>query len=87
MVNWRVDRNLHLEQFRTIDSDASPLSNDVGREDKILKDFFVDGRERPASRSLLARARRASGFTEDTTLGNENNVTVREFLLQLASQP
>lgn len=40
-----------------------------------------------AARPLLLDTRSASGLAQHPALGNEDNMAVREFLLQFASQP
>lgn len=65
-------------------SDA--LANNLAGEDKVLEDSVVNGSQSSGLRALLGGLRLAAGLGEDGALSDENNVTVRELLLELTGQ-
>lgn len=47
----------------------------------------MDDRQRPRTGTLLSRTGTLLGLGEDTALGDEDDVAVGEFLLELAGEP
>ena len=66
---------------------ADTLSNNFRRENEIIQEVLVNLRKCPAHRALLLDARSAGRFRENTALCKENNMTVRELLLQFTGEP
>ena len=60
---------------------------DLGREDEVLEDLLVDDGEGPRSGSLLLNPRVSGRLSEHSSLGEEDDVSVRELLLELSGQP
>lgn len=65
---------------------SNTLANDLGGEDKVLEDAVVNGSESSGHRALLGLAVAATGLGENAALGKEDDVTVRELLLELTGQ-
>lgn len=69
---------------------ADTLSNDLNGVDDVGEDGVVDSSQSTGTRTLLgkgvARADRALGAGEDTARGNDDNVAIGEFLLELTGQ-
>jgi hypothetical protein len=66
---------------------AYALANDFGGVDQIPEDSIMDSGKGSAARTLLLNTRAASRKREDTSLSNEDNMTIREFLLQFTGKP
>lgn len=79
-----------LEELAAVLLGAEALADDVDGVDKVGQDGVVDGSEGPRARALLlesvARAGGALGAGEDAARGQEDDVAVRELLLELAGQ-
>lgn len=58
----------------------------LGREDQIFKDGFVNGLQGSASRSLLFGTRLSGWLGYHSSLSDEKDVDTRELLFQLASE-
>jgi hypothetical protein len=56
-------------------------------EDEVVKDRVVDSFESTRARALLLLAGRASWLANHTALSDEDNVAVRELLLELTGEP
>lgn len=65
---------------------ADALANDLGRVDEVAKDSVVDGGKSPGARALLLDARAAAWLGKNAALSKEDNVAVRELLLELTGQ-
>ena len=78
---------LHLEELRTINSYPGTLANNFSGEDEVLEDLLVDTCERAATGTLLLDTGGAGGLAQHPTLGNEDDVAVRELLLEFPGQP
>jgi len=77
----------HFEQLGAVNSNTGALSNNLGGEDKVLEDLLVDAGEGTAAGSLLLNAGVTGGLAQHPALGNEDDVTVRELLLEFPGQP
>lgn len=79
-----------LEDLGAVLLGAEALADDLDGVDEVGQDGIVDGRESAGARALLlegvAGAGRALGARENAASGNEEDVAVRELLLQLAGE-
>jgi hypothetical protein len=75
-----------LEGLGAIDLLTESLTNDFGRENEVIQDSVVDSSQSTRSGTRLLTVVTTTGNSQDTTLSNENNVTVRELLLELTSK-
>lgn len=75
-----------FNHFGTIDTDFSSLANDFSREDQVLEQFFVNRGQSTRTRAGLFFASVTGGFGHDTTLSDDQDVTVREFLFELTDE-
>jgi hypothetical protein len=66
---------------------AKSLTNNFSREDKVIQDGVVDSSQGTGSGARLLTIVTTTRDSQDATLGNENNVTVRELLLKFTSKP
>jgi len=78
-----VQHDLH--HLGSIGGDSGALSDDLGRIDDILQDGLVDGGEGTGSRADL-NALTTEVLVHDGSVGNDHDVLLLEFLLQLADQ-
>lgn len=76
----------NLLELGTTDLVSDALANNLGGENKVLKDTVVDSSKSSGNGSLLSLTVAATGLGEDAALSKENNVAVRELLLQLTGQ-
>lgn len=76
----------HFHQLRTIDANTGALSNNVGGIDEIFEDLVMDISQSAGPWSLLLDARGTSGLGKGTSLGNKDDMAIRELLLQLPCQ-
>jgi hypothetical protein len=78
---------VYLHDTLSVNLDACALSSNLSGVDKIVQNSLMDGsqcaRARAGSTRLLVAVVRLS---EDGTLGNQENVTAREFLFQLTDK-
>lgn len=65
---------------------SDSLTDDLGRENQVLQDLVVDGSQSSGSWSLLELSRSSGWLWQDSSLGQEDDVTVWELLLQLTGQ-
>ena len=79
-----MEPNAHSDEFRAIDCDSLSLSDDLGGIDQVFEDFLMDIGKSSRTRSLLLHTRRPCWLCERAALGDENDMLIREFLLQLA---
>lgn len=79
-----------LENLASIFLRSESLSNNLNRIDHIGEDGIVNGGQSSAARTLLGKAGAgavgALGARQDAARGKDQNMTVRELLLQLAGQ-
>jgi hypothetical protein len=75
------------DQLGTVDTDTGPLSDNLRGEDQVLQDLLVNGGQGPRSGSLLGRLGALLRLGEDSSLGDEDDVSVRELLLELSGEP
>jgi hypothetical protein len=79
-----------LEDLGAVLLGAEALADDLNGVDEVGQDGIVDGGESAGARALLlegvAGAGRALGARENAASGNEEDVAVRELLLQLAGE-
>ena len=81
------EAHAHFQETRTVDGNTCPLADNLGGEDEVLKDLLVDAREGAATGPLLLHPRSTGGLAQHPSLGNENDMAVRELLLELTGQP
>ena len=79
--------HVHLQEPGAVNGNARPLANDLSGEDEVLENLLVDARESAATGTLLLNTGGAGGLAQHPTLGNEDNMTVGELLLQFPGQP
>merc|ERR1719265_2522699 len=75
----------HLEELRAVDAAARALGHNLRRAADVVEDRLLDARERAvprAQRVALAAEVRA----EDRAVGREDDVALRELLLELADE-
>lgn len=79
-----------LEHLAAVLAGAGALANDFDRVDDVIEDGVVDGgqgaRVGPFLRLRRSRSIAAFGPREDAARGEEEDVAVREFLLEFARQ-
>jgi hypothetical protein len=75
-----------LEGLGAIDLLTESLTNDFGRENEVIQDSVVDSSQSTRSGTRLLGVVTTAGNSQDTTLSNEDNVTVRELLLELTGK-
>jgi hypothetical protein len=76
----------HFEQLRSILVHACALTDDLRRKHQILENLLVNISQSPATRPLLLHSRRACRLAQHPALCHKDNMTIRKFLLQLASK-
>ena len=76
----------HLLDFVAADQVSDSLANNLSWEHKVLQDLVVDRSQSSGSRSLLGLSGSSGRLWQDSSLGQENDVAVRELLLQLTGQ-
>ena len=76
--------HLHLDGLGTINLDTGALANDLRGVAKVIQKSTVDSSQSAGSGTRLLGVVATRGLGEDAALGNENDVAVRELLLQLA---
>lgn len=79
---------VNLNQLGTIQFHTDALANNLSWEDEIVENCIVDSSQSTATWSLLFVGIWAAALWlgQDPTLGTEDNVTSREFLLQFTNQ-
>lgn len=65
---------------------SDTLANDLGGENKVLKDTVVDSSKSSRNGTLLGLTVTATRLGKNAALGKEHNVTVGELLLELTGQ-
>ena len=75
-----------LDQAAAVRGNTGALAGDLGGENKVLEDALVHSGERARVRSGLLVAVLAAGLAKDAALANEDDVTVRELLLELSGE-
>jgi len=65
---------------------ADTLSDDLGGVDEVAEDGVVHSGQGAVARALLLDARTAAGEWQDAALGDEDDVAVGKFLLELTGQ-
>lgn len=85
MYYWSQD--VHFEEFRSVNGNSCPLSNNFTGLHKILEDLVMDGGEGTAAGALLHNTGSTSGLAQDSALANEDDMAVGELLLELSGQP
>lgn len=78
--------DLHFLDLSSIDQVSHSLSDDFGRVDQVFEDLLVNGGESSVSWSLLGGPRSTTWLLEDSSLSNEDDVSVGELLLKLSGQ-
>lgn len=76
----------NLESLGTIDLLTESLTNDFSRENEVIQDSIMDSSQSARSGTGLLTVVTTAGNSQDTTLSNENNMTVRELLFELTSK-
>lgn len=76
----------HFLDLSSVDEVSGSLSDNLGWVDEVLEDLLVDGSQRSVSWSLLGGSGSSAWLLEDSSLGDEDDMTVREFLLELSGQ-
>lgn len=79
--------HLHLDELASINVLSCPLSSDLRWENQILQHPLVNLLERSGPGPGLLDTRVSSWLPDHSSLGNEDNVTVRELLLQFSGDP
>jgi len=81
-----IEEDLH--HAASVELDANSLTNDLSRVDQVIEDGRVDRRQSAVAGSLLLLlvARLFGRFRQDAPLGDEDDVTSAELLLQLPDQ-
>jgi len=74
--------HLHFQQFRSINGNTGPLSDNLRGENKILQDLLVHRCQCSAARSLLLDPRLASWSSQHSALPNKYDVAIGELLFQ-----
>lgn len=74
-----------LEELAAVNRHARALADNLRRGDDVLEDRLVDRRERARARAHLDALARAV-LVEDRALGHEDDVLLRELLLEVANQ-
>lgn len=75
-----------LDQAAAVGGNARALASDLRGVDKVLEDRLVHGGEGARVRTGLLVAVLSAGLAEDAALADEDNVTVRELLLELTGE-
>ena len=65
---------------------SDSLANNLGRENQVFQDLVVDSSQGSGSWSLLELLGLSGWLWQDSSLSQENNVSVWELLLQLSGQ-
>jgi hypothetical protein len=65
---------------------SDSLTNDLSWEDQILQDLVVNGSQSSGSWSLLSLSGTTTWLWQDSSLSQEDNVTVSKLLLELTGQ-
>lgn len=79
--------NSRSDELATVNTDSGPLANNLGREHEVFQDLLVDGRQCSRSRSLLTELLLSGFLSEHSSLGDKDDVSVRELLLELSGEP
>ena len=82
----QTGQNSRSDELATVNTDTGPLANNLGREDEVLEDLLVDGGQCSGSGSLLAELLLSGFLSEHSSLGNEDDVSVRELLLEFSGK-
>ena len=78
---------VNLEDTLSIDLASGPLSSDFSGVDNIVKDGLLNSSQSSGTGSKsLGFVRPGEGFSKDGTLGNNDNLASREFLLELTDK-
>lgn len=75
-----------FDEFGSIDLDLGSLANDFGGVDQVTEDGFVYRGEGSGAGTHLLDSGVAGGLLEDAALGDEEDVTVRQFLFEFAGE-
>ena len=75
-----------LNQFAAIHSDLCSLTNNFSRVNHIFQQLFMDRSKSTGSGSLLTNSSLTSRLLKDTTLSNQQDMTVRELLFQFTDK-
>lgn len=70
----------------TTDQVSDSLANDFGWENQVFQDLVVDSSQSSGSWSLLKLSRSSGWLWQDSSFGQEDDVTVWELLFQLTGQ-
>jgi hypothetical protein len=65
---------------------SDSLTNDLSWEDQILQDLVVDSSQSSGSWSLLSLSGTTTWLWQDSSLSQEDNVTISKLLLELTGQ-
>ena len=81
------EAHAHFQETRTVDGNTCPLANNLSGEDEVLENLLVDAGKGAAAGTLLHDAGGTGGLAQHPALGNEDDMAVRELLLELPGQP
>lgn len=76
----------HFLDLSAIYEVSCTLANNFGWVDEILQDLLVNRGKGSVPGSLLSGSRTPAGLLQNSSLSNEDNVTVREFLFEFAGE-
>jgi hypothetical protein len=77
---------VHLDDLLLVSLDTGALAGDLGGVDQVLEELLVDGGEGAGAGAHLLGTGSAGGLGHDAALGNEDDVAVRELLLELTGE-
>ena len=79
----------HSDELAAVLGNTCALAGDLGGVDEVLEDLLVDGGEGSGSGSLLLRGGRRVSLRlgEHSALRQEDDVFVRQLLLELSREP
>lgn len=86
ICTFLCEEYLRSDSARAIDLDTHTLANQLRRIHKVLEHSVVDSLQRAADGSGLLEHLATAGLRQDTALGNDHNVAIRELLLQLTRE-
>ena len=75
-----------LDQAAAVSGNTRALASDLRGVNQVLEDRLVHGGQSARVRSGLLVAVLAAGLAKDAALADENNVAVRELLLELTGE-
>ena len=76
-----------LDQLAAVSGDTGALASDLRGVDKVLEDVLVDSGKGAVTGAHLLAGLGAAGLGEDSSLADEDDVAVRELLLELTGEP